>query len=425
MKKLLFSLAAVMMLTACQNSPADLMPYESGVREVMSSNPHRVTLAQALQNAEKMFGDISEQKTRSASQHIVKSVDYMINKATRSANDVDTMLYLVNYTDGGFALLGADTRIPRVFAVSDEGSLAWNDTINNPGLGQWLSNVTNSIQRVIIPNPGIIIPGIGGAKEYVSEKCAPRLNHHVKKWGQGYDYNKYCVTSSGDRAVVGCGPLSVTMVLSYFKIPTSVDGVNIYWDKVFQGNITDGLLRLLAKVGDKNNLNAKYGILETSITIDSWRMQTTFRNMGYNTSASFSNFDFDNVKTHLGRTYKYVYDPSGAVDHTDYSIPGHPILITGSGSSGGHIWVIDGWIIYDVTANMDTSDPSIGDGPFYDNYVHCIWGWDGDNNGYYLVSSPLVLGGQPNIFDDDDSKQYPHQYTYTNYMRLFGKVEPK
>lgn len=429
MKKAIFILAAVCALTACQNSPADLMPDESGVREMVSSNPHRVTLAQALQNAEKMLGNISEQKTRSASQHIVKSVDYMVNHVARSANDVDTMLYLVNYTDGGFALLGADTRIPRVFAVSDEGSLAWNDTINNPGLGQWLSNVTGAIP-MFIPDPGVIViptPGPGGAKSYLYEKCAPRLNKNVKKWGQDDPYNQYCKTTSGATAKTGCGALSVAMVMSYYEWPTIVDGYAINWSIVKNGTATSGLKRLIAKIGSSANLAATYGVSNTSNESDDVHLLRTFRNLGYTTSASFNNLSFSIVKSLTGRTYKYVYNPSGEVDFTDYSIAGQPIYTIGTTSANQwHAWVIDGWMIYDVTADIDKSDPSIGDGPFYENYIHCVWGWDGDNNGYYLASVPLKLGGVPDKYDDDDdpNAKSMSQYVFTKNLKCFGKVTP-
>lgn len=133
MKKLLITiLASAMLLTACQNTE-ELINDSTKETPMESTNPHRVTLAKALKTADAIFSQISEQP-RTRAGRMVKSVDVMTNKLTRSTNDIDTAVYLVNYSDGGFAMLGADDRLPSLFAISEEGSLQWSDFEENEGL---------------------------------------------------------------------------------------------------------------------------------------------------------------------------------------------------------------------------------------------------------------------------------------------------
>lgn len=113
--KLLSACLVFVLLTACIQEDVLLQDKDSSAVEKSST---RVSLAEALKRADRMFERISEPDTRSAAR-VVKSVQFIGGSGTRSDGD-NPLYYVVNYeNEGGFAVLGADTRLDGVYAISD------------------------------------------------------------------------------------------------------------------------------------------------------------------------------------------------------------------------------------------------------------------------------------------------------------------
>ena len=108
-KKLTYFAAVALVLTAC-NSEEPITP-PNQVNDAMGANPYRVSLTDALKNADALLGELGEGETTRSAERKVESVEYYSRPGTRSLGG-DTLLYLVNYTDdAGFALLSADSRL--------------------------------------------------------------------------------------------------------------------------------------------------------------------------------------------------------------------------------------------------------------------------------------------------------------------------
>ena len=113
--KLLAAIAATAMMSACSQEEM-LLPENNNT--IHNEPPTRVSLAEALKRADRMLEKIGDPSTRSSTR-TVKSVQFIGGSGTRAEDDAP-MYYVVNYeNEGGFAVLGADTRLDGVYAISD------------------------------------------------------------------------------------------------------------------------------------------------------------------------------------------------------------------------------------------------------------------------------------------------------------------
>ena len=166
MKKLLFSLITVpILLSACSQEDISLSIEESTKSQVLST---RVSIAEALQHADRLLAQIEGPSTRSRS---VKTIEFIGGNGTRTEGE-EPLYYVVNYdNDGGFAVLGADTRLDHVYAISEEGHLDMNDTTFNHGLNIFFRSLASAPPIPVIPpeTPDTTIHIIQPAEEQVTD----------------------------------------------------------------------------------------------------------------------------------------------------------------------------------------------------------------------------------------------------------------
>ncbi len=383
MKRKLLPLAAIAMLfAACSSDEPNLLPEEENIPQV--ANPYRVSLDDALDNAETLLSQISEAETRSGRR--VASVKYFTTPSTRSA-DSDTMLYLVNYeNDGGFALLSADSRLRPVYAISDEGSLNMEDTVYNKGLAMFARGVEAEIASLplnpILPPVDPIVPPTDTLR--IQRKVGPLLNSYVRNWSQDAPYNRYCFMTDGRQAIVGCTAVAVGQIMAYHEWPLDYDGYYYEWDAMKNGQDDDMVAHFLRSLGNPENLNMRYGNYGEANGNGSSafvsRYNPTFANMGYICN-NLTIFSEENIQQMLSGTYSS-------------ECPASPVLISSNHVDGGHGWVIDGWLLY---INQYTTGTHVQ--YVYEDYLyHCVWGWGGKNNGYYYLYNSDDVS---NAFTDD------------------------
>lgn len=387
MKLKLFKFAVVtaiagLFMTACSMDE----PSNTPLLDNSDTETNFISLSEALENAENEFKLVYGNQTRSGRE--VK--DFEVFKATtRSEGDSLNGFYIVNY-DEGFAMLSADRRRPAVFAISDEGSLHLSDTINNKGLSQYINKLAITIRPPFDPGkPDTTIhkwePPVPYEKEKVviSERL---LTGFMSKFHQMTPYNQYCPLLNMTPTYVGCLPLAVGTVIGYYKWPNACGGTNVlHWDSMVQNAYHDDWAHLFEVLGRKDYLNANYGTLAmggTGATLDG--IERTFSNMRYKGTkiANFSQTVTDDELKH-----------------------NNPVVVTGrtqqntTGRDTGHAWVIDG-----AYYTIETNQISFGDKYIYKYYYHCVWGFGGDANGYFLydIKSPR-FGGTPEEADSGTS----------------------
>ena len=406
MKKKLISYAAVaLVLTACSSEEPITPPNQ--VNDAMGANPYRVSLTDALKNADALLGELGEGEVTRSAERKVESVEYYSRPGTRSLGG-DTLLYLVNYADdAGFALLSADSRLRPIYAISDEGSMSFSDTTYNKGLALFARGVEIDVDntiRSIIDRPGVIDTIIPFKR--VVREVAPLLNYYQSRWSQGYPYNQYCYTSTGDQAVVGCAAVAVGMIMSYYSHPRSYAGYTFDWDAMNNGQNYENIARLLSLLGDQNNLQMNYGVSSSGANPN--RYYPTFSNMNYSGHNLLQTFSEEDVCEILDKSQGIILTRTGG-----------PVLVRGNSIRGGHGWVVDGYVQYEVTS------PLIGQGYVLDDILfHCVWGWGGSCNGYFYWAKTNSFGGLPDETGSNDDYHDTGIIFDTNiqYMGGFRKV---
>lgn len=412
MKKKLISYAAVaLVLTACSSEEPITPPNQ--VNDAMGANPYRVSLTDALKNADALLGELGEGEVTRSAERKVESVEYYSRPGTRSLGG-DTLHYLVNYADdAGFALLSADSRLRPIYAISDEGSMSFSDTTYNKGLALFARGVEIDVDntiRSIIDRPGVIDTIIPFKR--VVREVAPLLNYYQSRWSQGYPYNQYCYTSTGDQAVVGCAAVAVGMIMSYYSHPTIYAGYRFDWQAMNSGQNYEDIARLLSILGDENNLRMNYGVNSSGAYPS--RYYPTFSNMNYSGHNQLQTFSEEDVCSILDRFDDSIFEKIGPVIMCGYGYDENDEIV-------GHGWVVDGYVQYEVTS------PLIGQGYVLDDILfHCVWGWGGSCNGYFYWAKTNSFGGLP---DETGSNGDYHDTGYifdTNvqYMGGFRKVYP-
>lgn len=104
MKKHLFLLVTVVYLTACTQEDYLVKDNLTDSNESFT----RVELSEALEIANHFLDGIEGEVTTRSHQREIKDINYLITGKSTRGNDSDAVYYLVNYTEGGFALLGGD-----------------------------------------------------------------------------------------------------------------------------------------------------------------------------------------------------------------------------------------------------------------------------------------------------------------------------
>lgn len=420
MKKSLLSSVAIiatMLLTGCAS---DEFMTASDVKQM--SNPNRVPVAEALQKADALMAGLDGIKTRGDAKRL-KSIDYKVQPSTRSSETVDTAFYLVNYHDGGYAILGADRRLDDVYAISDTGSLHWKDGEDSEALEFYFSYLDELAKNASINGYGtgtgvpINPPPVIYPTPFVS-KCSPRLKGNFRNltnldlFYKYYDNNGQEITASylTTEAAFAC------MLFAYSNIPESYDGYNMNWGEVETTGKSNGLCNMMRKLsgpydnsfGDTEK-DYKHSFHLTAVK-NRFALQGAQSGGGGGTLGSnkdfcpagyyYMPFDADLAIQFLGRTDLWhdpnILDPSPEPEKID----GKPFAVKGRNSNTGSQvqWIIDGYIEYKKT-NETTNEK------YLDRYFHCLWGKNKVNDGYFKWTNVNKFSGNPDEYDDSDSKE--------------------
>lgn len=371
-KKLLYFAAVALMLAACSSEEPIAPPTVEN--DAMGANPYRVSLTDALKNADALLGELGEGETTRSAERKVESVEYYSRPGTRALGG-DTLLYLVNYADdAGFALLSADSRLRPIYAISDEGSMSFSDTTYNKGLALFARGVEAEITSLpnlpYIPVDSLILkpdfpvnPKVDTLRS-VKDRVRPMLTTYQRNWNQVAPFNKYCYTSTGEEAQVGCTAVAAAQIMAYHKWPEQYGIYTFDWDEINAGNI-DMLARFLRLLGNSENLNISYGVRASSAYHGYY--YRTFDNMRYTYHTTFQNFNESDVCAFMKGTHSGGYTAG-------------PILVRGAyPNNDGHAWVLDGYLQYNLTILTGPTPVFTTDDVLY----HCVWGWGDKNNGYY------------------------------------------
>lgn len=375
MRKMYYFIGAFVLASCSQEVPIEISDLSIGESDEFQEEFH-ISRDEAIDIAlESMRG--FEYETRSKSRKVssvrmfspVKGGIASYTRSSQTEGSVD--YYIINFEDNkGFAVVSNDNRVRPLRAISPEGKLDMTDTIENKGLAAFFTSlppVNPDSIYVIGTNPNF--PGRPNTPEY-KLLVSPLLDRSVQTWSQGYPYNYYCNGSP-----VGCTALSCAQVMSFMEWPLSYDGVRFNWKEIKLNPYSDGLAKLLAQLGQPQNLAMMYGENASGAYFEN--TVRTFRNLGYK---------------------EPILSKFSIATAIDYLMAGQPLIMQGRSNNqpgAGHAWVIDG--LYYVKGVDMVVSPGQKQEPHY--YPHCVWGYGGRSNGYFDVSDMTI--GKTKVHTED------------------------
>ena len=387
--------------------------------------------------------------------------------ATVSGKNPVSDIYVVNYSgDAGFAIISADTRLVDVLAYSDYGNIT--DTLDNPGVKLFMSGVYDYADYMLNYLPekgdsvavhGMVLPknsattasnGYTGQKTLSAITEYPYVNENpyyppdddgyyyrmeiveeqsdwtgtVKgpfvevKWGQWIPFNNYMPGGCwGVNAPAGCVPTAMAQIMSYYEWPILISSDFFQWpmlkyyktDRDFIDNASQDAIHRVAtlfkELGTLVNITYNCGGSNASFTDANAAFNTN--TLGYNTDGIIS-YSPSQVRTDL-RNNRPVF------------VGGHK-----ENDETGHVWVVDGykdqqcvwtelayWYRYeggDTPEELIVIDTLRAE-LFPRNYVHCNWGWEGMNNGWFYDN---ILLNPQSVFQTNKPEEKDPDTTYGN-----------
>lgn len=400
-KKQFFFILLTIFLAACDNSYLTLPDAQTS----LVPNSNEVSIQEALCNADLLFSKVYGDSTRS-SQRIPVSVEKM-HRGTRSlqTNDEIQGFYLVNYADdNGFAILSADRRLEPVYAISDIGQVHLSDTIDNKGLSWYFNQALPqmAVQSLTLPTlPDPVGPVIQNDLCVTIQK--PLLNRVMTAFSQHSPYNQYCPLKDNSRTLVGCAPLAAGTIMGYYEFPEVINGRTMNWKEMKENSEDSAWGWLFATLGDKNHMMSDYGVSSTS-TISAY-IWYGFSPEGYKSAGC------------------YTFSESLLTNELENSRPAYLLgyFYDDKNDEYGHAWIIDGGYKrvhrYPAEALYPGSDQVVKT----TYYFHCVWGWEGKGNGYYLYNDSL--GGKPTTQTGNENGDADAGYVFTK-LYLYTELEP-
>lgn len=282
-------------------------------------------------------------------------------------------LYVFNVGDnGGFVMVSGDDRTLPVLGYADQGSFTEKGMPDN--LRVWLEGYEKQLaylqEKAIPADAGMIAKAPRKAKAAVS----PLL---TSTWGQGYPYHNSCPEYNGMRCVTGCVATAMAQLMYYYKWPNLVPNP-------IPGYVTANHGQEIPTIPlgtiDWYNMLPSYSGLNATEAQQKAVADLMFRcgasvEMMYDPESSgaydldvpkalVDYFRYDKSIQHLSRSSFSKDEWEQLLDNElDNS---HPVLYFGDTSDSGHAFVIDG---------RDQR-----------GYYHVNWGWNGNSDGYFLLS---------------------------------------
>ena len=225
------------------------------------------------------------------------------------------------------------------------------------------------------------------------------------KWRQKNPFNYYIHTynSNGDKRPVGCVTVATAQLLTYFKDVslannfeitssswTQIENEQYAVNEIPQNSIQFDAARMMKKIADGIGVMYNYGGKGGTFATPKMAQEYLEDDLGYNIDRQVG-----------GRKVKRL---KNIVNSLNVNKP--VFMAAVGGLTDGHAWVVDGYM------KNDNSNK-----PRRDYYIHCNFGWGGNNNGWYLIYALNSDENDDSLLDPNASEQYM-KYTWV-YRYLF------
>lgn len=313
--------------------------------------------------------EVSQERALAVAKLIIMERVIGINTDVKEINTVTkngkAIYYVINFIQGGWALVSADDTTAPLIGYSDTGTYnIFSQAESNKWMMDKFVGQIEQNARTRKHADAAWQQSYGHTTRAASKKVEPII---TVKWNQGKPYNKYCPSDQKGATYVGCVAVAMAQAMSVWQYPSRPQGSHSYthdtygtlyvnydnepdynWNNIMTGaNNKDELARLLYHVGISIDMN--YGT-------DGSGTQTS-----YIPGALKKYFGYPNSVTYYSRD-KYSDNWEELILNELYS--GRAVCYSGHDpkKNYGHCFNLDGF-----------------DGSFF----HVNWGWGGANDGYF------------------------------------------
>lgn len=305
--------------------------------------------------------------------------NYFLKETYYSTSSGESAFYIFSDESERIYIVGGDSRVMPLLGLIDYGT---DDLSALPPQLKWL--LDSYLREISTLDKDSDDVGDGSCSDIYSvidcsrEEVSPLL---VTRWNQDFPYNSLCPPYDGGHAVTGCVATSMAQVMAYHK-----------WPECGRGYIENdaGSFDYDNVVFDWENMLPDYADTEDEITKE---QETAVAELMYGCgvavnmiytpqiSGAYSMRVADALRQYFRYASSAVYkvrDVYSTLEWEDMMYrevaAGRPVIYGGRGASGGHSFVLDGYL---------------SEGLFHFN-----WGWGGAYDGYFRMSAlnPLGLG---------------------------------
>ena len=336
------------------------------------------------------------------------SLIYTASSVINGASVNDFYVFATGAT--GFVIIAGDDNVVPVLGFSAESPFA---TSHMPSqVSYWLNNYKDQVNYII--ENGITAPAqtakwndllTNTGKTAAKTTIVMPLLH--TDWNQSPYYNALCPwdASADTNAVTGCVATAMAQVMKYWNWPVKGVGSHSYYSGAYgmlSAEFDSTTYQWSAMTNTVAHVDTAVAVLmyQAGVSVDMNYSPTESGAFVTTASSPVTNCAQYALQTYF--RYKastlqgldhYSYDDSSWVDTLKAEIDAHrPVIYTGSGPSGGHCFVADGYTTL--------------------NRIHINWGWGGYCNGFYTVEAltpgtesfndnqTLLIGIEPDTVSD-------------------------
>ena len=306
----------------------------------------------------------------------------------------DAPIYIYNIDGGGYVIVSGDDRTADILGFSEKGHIDANHLAVN--MKSWLQGYVRQIESISASaTPRRVATTRSEAKADLATKLKT-------EWGQEFPYNLHTpeITFTWNdknttiHTATGCVATAMSMILHYHQYPDKLlKGVPSYEGTCDVPVEEDGKKDVIKDVKWKTedilegspidwaHITDKYDEKSSDVENDAVARLMQYCgatvNMQYGIESSANTGGIlVGMKNFFGYPDVYAlhyfeYDAQGWVDAVYYEMSqAGPVIFSGlTPSTGGHTFILDGY------QSKDGKD-----------YFYVNWGWDGEDNGYMLLS---------------------------------------
>lgn len=408
-------------------------------------NDAPVALDDALGGMFRTMGEIYGPQTRSAKRTVDGATLFGAaakGGTTRSTTARD-VAWVVNFEEGGFAVLGARQSVPSVICITEDG-LFDDDEVRKiaaeiaSGKIVQTTNPVDFIKREVLMTAMAADAGVQTYNQNVEAKWSRSLSRAESDpvwsewedayktgpllttlWNQSFPYNKECPpdpTDSRQTSYSGCVAMALVQIIAHNKQPAPGDidpSATSTWDEILAHHpnpsktavrtavelrLEDDLAGIIHRIGLGVDMDYSY---YNGSAASSAKAEAYLRDRRHN-------IEYNNVWRHIWYNANHL---------TEMHDKGLPVYISAAGDGGAHAWVIDGSVHQKRTRT--TSQGTFTERRFM---FHCNFGWGGTANGYYLsetfspnVGPVATESGYDAVRPGTNGRFYNSQYQIIEY----------